>query len=74
MSDARLDARIAEILALREKGFNVTMVSKHQFRIDGRLDLFPIHRRFYVLPTLKRGTYRVALTVAVRVLRTPVTA
>ena len=65
----RLGPRTAEIEALAGKGFDVRTLSAYQFRIDGTLDLYPIHRRFHHLPTQQRGGYRHPLDVAMRFLR-----
>lgn len=66
---ARLPIRTQEILKLRAKGFDVRELTEFQFRVDGALDLYPIHRRYHVLKTGKRGGYSNALACAVRVLR-----
>jgi hypothetical protein len=67
---SRLGPRTDEILALAGKGFDVRVLTEYQFRIDGALDLFPIHRRFHDLKTQARGGYQNALDVAIRRLRT----
>lgn len=61
--------RRADILALRGKGFDVVALTDFQFRVDGALDLYPIHRRYHHLPTKQRGDYKNAMEVAVRLLR-----
>lgn len=67
---ARLPERQDDIRALKGKGFSVLeMNDGYQFRIDGALDLYPIHRRFHVLATGRRGTYRSAVEIAIVVLR-----
>lgn len=77
---ARLPVQTEAILALRGKGFDVRQITDYQFRIDGALDLYPIHRRFHDLRTQRRGTramvtlgrsYREPMDIAVRTLRTP---
>jgi hypothetical protein len=67
----RLPRRAHEILALRRKGFDVVEIASHQFRIDGALDLFPLHRGFHDLRTQERGGYQNPVEIAVRLLRTP---
>ncbi len=57
---ARLPARTSEILHLKELGYRVRRLSDYQFRINEQLDLYPIHRRYHVLRTGKRGTYHTA--------------
>lgn len=54
----RLPVRVQEIMDLEAKGFGVRKLTDYQFRIDGKLDLFPIHRRFHHLATGKRGCYQ----------------
>ena len=54
---ARLPKRTAEILALREQGFKVEQLTEHQFRINDRLDLYPIHNRWHDIKTRQRGSY-----------------
>lgn len=66
----RLPLRTEEILALRQSNFDVRQLTDYQFRVDGRLDLYPIHRRFHDIKTGKRGTYQTAKAITVRVLRT----
>lgn len=65
----RLGPRVEEIEALRGKGFTVQRMSDYQFRIDGALDLYPIHRRYHHFESRKRGDYKNPLTVAVRFIR-----
>src|SRR5262245_27159045 len=65
----RLPPRTAEILALRGKGFHVEALTDYQFRVDGALDLFPIHRRFHDLKRQQRGGYQNVLDIAIRRLR-----
>lgn len=65
----RLGPRTEAILALKGKGFDVRALTEYQFRIDGALDLFPIHQRYHHLPTQARGGYRNPVDVAMRFLR-----
>lgn len=65
----RLPGRQQEILDLRGAGFDVRQLTDYQFRIDGRLDLYPIHRRYHDVQANRRGSYRNAKDIAVRVLR-----
>jgi hypothetical protein len=66
---ARLPIRVSEIEALQTEGFRVRKMTDYQFRINGRLDLYPIHRRYHDTRTNRRGNYQSALGVAVRILR-----
>lgn len=65
----RLPIRTKEILELGRAGFVVVELTPYCFRIDGRLDLYPIHRRWHDIKANRRGTYRVAKDVSVRILR-----
>lgn len=57
----RLPGRQGEILALPEHGFTVTELTPYQFRVNGQIDLYPIHRRYHDVKKNKRGNYRDAL-------------
>lgn len=65
----RLPKRTEEIEGLRRSGFTVEPLTPYQFRIDGALDFYPIHRRYHVLATGRRGTYRDPKAIAMSVLR-----
>jgi len=65
----RLPKRTDEIVALRNKNFDVRELTPYQFRVDGRLDLYPIHRRYHDTQTGERGNYTSALSIALRRLR-----
>ena len=51
----RLPIRTEAILALREEGFRVEPQTPYQFRINGRLDLYPVHNRWHDTKTNQRG-------------------
>ncbi len=51
----RLPIRTAEILALRSEGYRVVQKTEYHFRINGTIDLWPIHNRFHILKTNQRG-------------------
>jgi len=65
----RLPKRTDEILALRGKGYDVRQLSDYQFRVDGALDFYPIHRRYHHITTGKRGDYKNPLSTAIRLLK-----
>lgn len=66
----RLSPRIDAIVALRAKGYDVQELNGgYQFRIDGALDLYPIHQRYHDLRTQTRGGYKDPMAVAVRCLK-----
>lgn len=49
--------RIEKILKLRNFGKKVTELTPYQFRINGIIDLYPVHGRFHNIKTGKRGFY-----------------
>ena len=51
----RLPVRTAEILALKRQGYDVEQRTDYHFRVNGRLDLWPIHNRWHDLLTQERG-------------------
>jgi hypothetical protein len=53
----RLPGRTAEILSLKNDGFDVEQLTEYQFRINGRLDLFPTHNRYHDTRKNVRGGY-----------------
>jgi hypothetical protein len=65
----RLGPRSDEIRALAGQGFTVREMTAYQFRVDGALDLYPIHRRYHLIKSGKRGGYRSAAEIAGRLLR-----
>ena len=59
--------RVAEIRALRERGYRVEELNAGiQFRINGTLDLYPVHRRWHFIPANSRGRYIRALDIVAR--------
>lgn len=65
----RLPTRQLEILAMKQKGFDVQELTPYHFRIDGTLDLFPVHKLYHFLPLNVRGDYHNALGLAITLLR-----
>ena len=53
----RLPLRTTEILSLKDDGFDVEEKTPYQFRINGRLDLFPTHNRYHDIRKNIRGGY-----------------
>ena len=53
----RLPVATDEIASLKECGFIVEEKTPYQFRINGLIDIYPIHRRYHVLKTGRRGNY-----------------
>jgi len=51
----RLPIRTEEILHLKVQGYDVEQKSDYHFRINGILDLWPIHNRWHLLSTGERG-------------------
>jgi len=65
----RLVPRQEEIDALRKDGYRVDMLTEYQWRIDGRLDLFPVHKRWHDTKVNRRGSYKVAADICKKILR-----
>ena len=65
----RMPKRRDEVLALRGKGYDVTEVAFGHFRVDGKLDLYLLHRRFHFIPTGDCGGYIKAAEIAAQMLR-----
>jgi len=65
----RMPKRRDEVLALKGKGYDVRELAFGHFRIDGKLDLYLLHRRFHFLPTNERGGYIKAAQIAPEWLR-----
>lgn len=51
----RLGHRTDKILALRKQGYIVEELSPTHFRINSRLDVWPIHNNWHDLKTRERG-------------------
>lgn len=54
----RLPRRTAQIWSLKKMGYSVKQMTEYQFRIKGRVDVFPIHNRYHDIKTNERGGYR----------------
>ena len=54
----RLPKRTEEILSLSKLGFKVEQKTEYQFRINDRLDLYPIHNRYHDIEKNRRGGYK----------------
>lgn len=55
---ARLPKRQATIERLASEGFKVDKKTEYHYRINGRLDIYPIHHRYHDIVTNKRGTFQ----------------
>lgn len=51
----RLPVRQQEIEALAKDGYTVEKKTEYQYRINGLIDLYPIHNRWHNIKTNKRG-------------------
>lgn len=51
----RLGPRSEAILALKVQGYMVEQKTEYHFRINNRLDVWPIHNRWHDLKTNQRG-------------------
>lgn len=54
----RRERRTQEIFALAADGYHVKPLTPYQFRINGKLDLYPTCNRYHNLVTQKRGSYQ----------------
>ena len=73
----RVDAFVDQVIPqLEAEGFHVRQLEPHHYRVNNRLDLYPVHRRFHYHsdPTNrkgKRGHYTDALTICKAFLNKP---
>lgn len=42
---------------LRRLGYQVRQLTPYQFRIEGRLDVYPVNRKWHDIKSNKRGSY-----------------
>lgn len=54
----RLPVRTDAILSLKRQGYEVEQKTEYHFRINGCVDLWPIHNRWHDLRTNERGGTR----------------
>lgn len=54
----RLARRTNEILELKRAGFSVEEKTVYQFRIDGVLDIYPVHYRYHDMISGERGSFK----------------
>ena len=52
----RMKVRCRKIMALIAEGFTVVQVRLNQFRVNGRLDLFPLHNEWHDTRLDRRGS------------------
>lgn len=71
----RIDAFVDQVIPkLVEAGFSVKQLEAHHYRVDKRLDLYPVHQRFHYHGDPhnrkgKRGHYQDALFICRAFLR-----
>lgn len=53
----RLPIRTDEIMELGKVGWEIVKFTDYQYRINGKIDVYPIHRKYHILKGGKRGTY-----------------
>jgi len=58
----RLPRRQLEIEMLFPE-YQVQKLTPYQFRINGVIDLYPIHRNWHNIKTQKRGVYKTAIEI-----------
>lgn len=51
----RLPIRQQEIEELAELGYSIEKKTEYQYRVNGVIDLYPIHNRWHNIKTGKRG-------------------
>ena len=54
----RLPEKTKEIYDLEQFGYVIEIKTEYQFRVNGAVDLFPIHKRYHDLRSNRRGNYR----------------
>ena len=65
---ARLEPAAVAIEQLEAAGYQLEMLKPNHYRVNGRLDLFPLAGRYFDLAKLKGGVYVDPLTIAKDVL------
>lgn len=53
----RLPIRQAIIMSLRSEGYRIVKLTEYHFRINDRLDIYPLHHRFHDIKKGTRGGY-----------------
>lgn len=55
----RRDEQIPDLLKLADQGYDIRVVNEagYQFRVNGRLDIYPTNKRWHDLKKNKRGGY-----------------
>ena len=54
----RLQKRTSIVLSLRSDGFIVKELTPYQFRVNGVLDIYPLHHRFHDIKRNRRGGFK----------------
>lgn len=55
--DERMNERLKEVFHLEGLGFSVKELVFGHFRVNGQLDIFPMHNKYHHLAKNERGTY-----------------
>lgn len=53
----RRPERMAKILALRQEGFSIEVITEYQVRVNRRLDIWLTHNRYHDIKENKRGGF-----------------
>jgi hypothetical protein len=53
---------LKELDTAKKAGFRIEEMTPYQFRINGRLDIYPIRRRYHDVKRDARGTYNATVT------------
>jgi len=56
--EERVIPRRRQILGLRRIGYEVVQLTPYQYRINGELDVYPVHNRFCKLCYRRWGNYK----------------
>jgi hypothetical protein len=54
----RLPVRTAQIMSLQKMGYKVERKTDYQYRINDRIDVFPIHNRYHDIKLNSRDGYK----------------
>jgi hypothetical protein len=69
LKDEQVTVHVAEVETLVEFGYDVVQLTPYHYRINKALDVYPVNRRYHVLPSGERGGYRHLRELAQRVVK-----
>lgn len=53
----QLARRTAQLLELRDEGFDIKALTQFQYRVNGRLDIYPVWGKWHDIKHNKRGKF-----------------